>query len=70
MGYFVCYNKTMRKFKQSSKSNSKKTNYTIQRNNVILENTKTFKFRGSDFTNKIKIISVPKEPFIKQTFEE
>lgn len=60
----------MKRTKSSTKNNSSKTKYTIRKDNVIFEDTETFKFRGADFTSKIKIISDPKEPFIKETIKE
>lgn len=57
--------------KSSSKSSSKKVKYTFDtKSNVIFEDTSTFKFRGKDFTNNIKMISDPKEPFFKETIKD
>lgn len=57
--------------KSSSKSSSKKVKYTFDtKSNVIFEDTSTFKFRGKDFTNNIKMISGPKEPFFKETIKD
>lgn len=57
--------------KSSSKSSSKKVKYTNNaKSNTIFEDISTFKFRGADFTNIIKVISEPKEPFFKETIKE
>lgn len=63
MGYFVCYNEIMKKFKSSSKNNSSKVKYTIRKDNVILED------KSSPNVN-IKMIFDKNQPFYKHTFEK
>lgn len=57
--------------KSSSKSKSKKVKFTNNaKSNTIFDDTSTFKFRGADFTNIIKVITDPKEPFFKEAIKE
>ena len=63
MGYFVCYNKTMRKFKSSSKSNSSRKKYVIKKNNILFEDK-------TSPNATFKIIVDEKEPFYKHTRRE
>ena len=49
MDYFVCYNKTMRRFKQTSKSSSRNTSKKVDK--IFLQ--KTIK---DDFGNKNTVI--------------
>ena len=61
----------MKKSKSYKKSNSsRKTVKFDNKSNVFYEVKEEFKFRGDDFINKIKFISDPKEPFLKQTIKE
>lgn len=70
MGYFVCYNEIMKKFKSSSKNNSSKVKYTIRKDNVIMEDKHIIKIKGEDYKINVKFISDPKEPFYKHTIKE
>jgi hypothetical protein len=57
--------------KSGSKSSSKKVNFTNNaKSNTIFEDISIFKYRGADFTNTIRVISDPKEPFFKETIRE
>lgn len=71
MGYFVCYNRSMKRTKSYKKnSNSKQTVKFDNKSNVFYEIKEEFKFKGDDFINRVKFISDPKEPFFKQTIKE
>ena len=66
MGYFVCYNEIMKKFKSSSKNNSSKKNVQIKNDKnskVILERSKYFP--EYDIKSTFKIINDPNKPFIQ-----
>lgn len=71
MGYFVCYNEIMKKFKSSSKNNSSKKNVQIKNDKnskVILERSKYFP--EYDIKSTFKIINDPNKPFIQMEMKK
>jgi len=66
VGYFVCYNEIMKKFKSSSKNNSSKKNVQIKNDKnskVILERSLKDEYGNK---NIFRIIKDKNAPFIKQ----
>lgn len=69
MGFFVCYNEIMKKFKSSSKNNSSKKNVQIKNDKnskVILEDKHLHKDNGAI----LKIINDKNAPFYQYKYTE